>query len=69
MKKATYKLKSDNRVTIEVELAKKDTIIKTKYGDALITAGNYVVKHTDKDRLGTTFGITDQDLNLLYEKV
>lgn len=68
MKKTIYVFKQDNTIEIEVQSVAKDTVIKTEYGDALVTAGNFIAVNIDSKRKGQCFGITEQDLNTLYVK-
>lgn len=44
------------------ELLKKDKVIQTPFGDALITAGNYVITN----ELGASVGITPEDFDRRY---
>lgn len=48
----------------EARKAKKDTVIKTKWGDALITKGNYILTAED----GSEYGVKASDFELLYNE-
>lgn len=61
-----YVSTSDEELTIKVEQAKKDTVIDTVDGEALVTKGNYIATYVSKFRKGKQFGITEADLNNNY---
>jgi len=63
-----YVAKDNDEVIIDVVQAKKDTIIDTVDGDALVTKGNYIATILSEWRKGKQFGITETDLNRQYDK-
>lgn len=63
-----YVAKDNDEVIIDVVQAKKDTIIDTVDGDALVTKGNYIATILSEWRKGKQFGITETDLNRQYAK-
>lgn len=50
--------------TFEAELAEKDTVIDTAYGDVLVSKGNYILT----DHNGSKVCITPVDLANQYDK-
>lgn len=65
-----YISKNKPQVTISIKEVKKDTTIDSPiYGPILVTKGNFIMKHLDGDTKGQEAGITQADLDALYEPV
>lgn len=49
-----YVSKQDKELKVTAEKVKDDTEIKTPYGPALVTKGNYILTFDDGSQVGTT---------------